>query len=53
MISRNNNVKVNSVYIFNYAKYILKEGKNIEKRELLECLKSKIILENKTICLIH
>jgi len=28
-----------------YAKYILKEGKMEEKRELLNCLRNKIILK--------
>ena len=30
-----------------YAKYILKEGNIYEKRELLSCLKSKLVLKNK------
>jgi DNA invertase Pin-like site-specific DNA recombinase len=34
-----------------YAKFVLKEGTDIEKRELLGCLKSKILLCNKTITL--
>ncbi len=33
--------------IRNYAKYLLKEGSAFEKRDLLACLKSKIVLENK------
>ncbi len=33
----------------NYVRYILKKGEDIEKRELLGCLKSKIILDNKKI----
>lgn len=32
-----------------YAKYVLKEGSDTEKRELLGCLKSKIILKSKNI----
>jgi len=32
-----------------YAKYLLKEGSVIEKRELLACMKSKLVLKNKTI----
>lgn len=39
------------INIRNYAKYLLKEGSIYEKRELLSCLKSKIILENKEIYL--
>lgn len=34
-----------------YAKYILKEGSNEEKREILGCLKSRIYLANKQIAL--
>lgn len=50
MISGNNDdVKVNNVDIRNYAKYILREGSILEKRELLECIKTRIILKNKEI----
>jgi len=37
------------VDIRNYAKYILREGQILERRELLSCLKSKIELKNKVI----
>jgi len=43
--------KVTDVNIKNYAKYILLEGTKQEKRELLECLKSKIHLKEKNIYL--
>jgi DNA invertase Pin-like site-specific DNA recombinase len=36
--------------IRNYAKYLLTEGSMFEKRDLLTCLKSKIILKTKNIC---
>ncbi len=42
-------VEVGEVDIRNYAKYILRDGKDSEKRELLSCIKSNIQLENKTI----
>lgn len=35
------------VDIRNYAKYILNEGTILEKRELLSCLKSKLVLEDR------
>ena len=35
----------------NYAKYLLKEGSVIEKRELLACIKSKLILAAKILTL--
>jgi len=44
-------VKQKEVDIRNYAKYILKQGTIPEKRELLSCLKSKLILKNKQIYL--
>ena len=44
-------VTVADVDIRNYSKYLLKEGKDIEKRELLGCLKGQILLQHKTISL--
>lgn len=38
--------------IRNYAKYILKEGTTIEKRELLANLRSKIVYKDKTLTLL-
>lgn len=42
-------VNLAKVDIRNYAKYVLREGKDIEKRELLGCLKGKIALKEKII----
>ncbi len=44
-------IKVADIEIRNYAKYILREGSNFEKRELLGCLKSRIALKEKTLSL--
>jgi site-specific DNA recombinase len=44
-------VKVDDIDIRNYAKYVLREGTRAEKRELLGCLRSKILLANKRISL--
>ncbi|MFM1757150.1 MAG: hypothetical protein RL621_2143, partial [Bacteroidota bacterium] len=41
-------IEVKDVDIRNYAKYVLKEAPDVEKRELLGCLKSKIFLKNKS-----
>lgn len=51
IVGRESNLpkKSNEINIRNYAKYVLTEGTKEEKRELLECLKSKIILKNKQI----
>lgn len=35
-----------------YAKYLLKEGSVIEKRELLACIKSRLVLKNKVVQLV-
>lgn len=45
-------IKVDDVDIRNYAKFVLKEGQDIEKRELLGCFKSNIYLTQKEIKLI-
>jgi hypothetical protein len=42
-------ISVADIEIRNYAKYVLREGTNFEKRELLGCLKSRIKLSNKVI----
>ncbi len=34
-----------------YAKYLLKEGSVIEKRELLSCMKSRLVIRNKILAL--
>ena len=44
-------ININDVDIQNYAKFILKEGEDQEKRDLLSCLKGEIVLENKKVCL--
>jgi site-specific DNA recombinase len=44
-------VVVADIDIRNYAKYILREGQDIEKRELLGCIKGQIQLQNKIISL--
>jgi hypothetical protein len=44
-------VEVAGLDIRNYAKYLLQEGSDIEKRELLGCLKGNIVLSEKKILL--
>jgi hypothetical protein len=46
-------VKVADVDIRNYAKYILRDGTMLEKRELLSCLRSKVKLANKTVSVLE
>ena len=46
---KKNDIDVCDIDIKNYAKFILKEGDTKEKRELLSCLKTKIILSRKII----
>lgn len=42
-------VEIGDIDIRNYAKYLLKEGADLEKRDLLSCLKSKVKLNSKEI----
>ena len=44
-------IEVGEIDIRNYARYILRDGADNEKRELLSCFKSKIVLKNKIIIL--
>ncbi len=44
-------IDIPNIDVRGYAKFVLKEGTDIEKRELLGCLKSKICLANKGITL--
>ena len=44
-------VNISGVDIRSYAKYVLQEGEDGQKRELLGCLKGKVLLANKTISL--
>jgi site-specific DNA recombinase len=43
--------KIESVDLREYAKFVLKEGTVLEKRSILECLKSEIIIRHKLILL--
>ncbi len=49
---REKSIKVGDIDIRNYAKYILRDGTILEKRELLTCLRSKITMANKEIKII-
>jgi site-specific DNA recombinase len=44
-------INISEIDIRGYAKYVLQEGQDTEKRELLGCLKGKIELKNKQISL--
>jgi V8-like Glu-specific endopeptidase len=44
-------INIPSIDVRGYAKYVLREGSDIEKRELLGCIKGKIILKQKQISL--
>ncbi len=44
-------IDVKDVDIRNYVKHILRTGKEAEKREIIGCFKSKIILKNKKVSL--
>lgn len=51
LLGKKSEAKVADIDIRNYAKYILRDGTNLEKRELLSCFKSTVVLKNKQIFL--
>jgi len=48
----NQNIDVSNVDVKNYIKFLLQEGDDQEKRELLTCLNGEILLKNKVINII-
>lgn len=52
LLGKKEKVTIEEVDIRNYAKYVLRDGKDIEKREILGCLRGKILLKNKTVSLL-
>ncbi len=46
---KNQNIDVSDVDVKNYIKFLLKEGDDQEKRELLTCLNGEIFLNNKIV----
>jgi len=42
-------LKIPDVDVRGYAKYVLRDGSDLEKRELLNCLKNKLLLKEKQI----
>jgi site-specific DNA recombinase len=51
LLGTHDTIKVEDVDIRNYTRFILREGQNQEKRELISCLESKINLKNKILTL--
>lgn len=49
MFNQKENIKIEDADIKNYAKYILREGETNQKRELLTCIKNKIVLKYKSV----
>lgn len=49
---KNQNIDVSDVDVKNYIKFLLKEGEDQEKRELLTCLNGEILLKNKVVNII-
>ncbi|MFA5934549.1 MAG: hypothetical protein WC827_01525 [Candidatus Paceibacterota bacterium] len=49
MGKKNEVYEAKDVDVRNYAKYLLTDGTMFEKRDLLVCLRSKLLLKNKFI----
>ena len=52
LLDTKSKIEIGEIDIRNYTKFILREGSDAEKRELLGCLKSKIILKKKVISIL-
>jgi len=52
LLNEKTSIKISNIDIRNYAKYILRDGRVEEKRELLKCLKSGLVLKNKQLSLL-
>lgn len=50
-LGKENRSKIQKVDLQDYAKFVLKEGTILEKRSILECLKSEIVLKDRIILL--
>ena len=50
-IGKDEKLPEEKIDIKTYAKYLLKEGTIVEKRELLGCLKSRLVIKNKVVLL--
>jgi len=48
---KSDSIEVSDVDVQNYAKFLLKEGDDREKRDLLSCLNGELFLSGKTIAL--
>lgn len=51
LLGTNEKIEIMDIDIKNYARYILKEGQDFEKRELLNCVNGAISLKNKILSL--
>jgi hypothetical protein len=45
---RSDSIEVDDVDVQSYARFLLKEGDDQERRDLLSCLRGEILLDNKT-----
>jgi site-specific DNA recombinase len=52
LLGNKEKIEVKEIDIRNYAKYILRDGSDTEKRELLGCLKSRVAMGNKSVELV-
>ncbi|MFH1192994.1 MAG: zinc ribbon domain-containing protein [Candidatus Jorgensenbacteria bacterium] len=48
---KDEDTKTKDINLRNYIKYLLKEGSLIEKRELMACFKSKLVMKDKILAL--
>jgi len=52
-LKNNEKIEIDDIDIRNYIKYILREESILEKRELLSCLKDKLVLKDGKITVLN
>jgi len=53
VLKNNEKIEIDDIDIRNYIKYILREESILEKRELLSCLKDKLVLKDGKITVLN
>ena len=48
-LGKENSAEIQKVDLRNYLKFVLKDGTILEKRSVLDCIKSNLVLKNKAV----
>jgi hypothetical protein len=51
-LGKKTSVDIQNIDLRDYMKFVLKEGSILDKRLILDCIKSEIVLRDRKICLV-